>query len=92
MSDGDPIGEVPGKGVLTYLPRGRCPSWSPGNQLKCQGYKGHVGLCHAKRLSGGSITWSHRATPEEEDRKEEASEAADLVSDRILQDLVSEDE
>jgi hypothetical protein len=60
--------------------------------LKCQGEKGHAGLCHAKRLSEGSITWSYRATPEEMDRKEEASEAAELVSDRILTDMLEEEQ
>ncbi len=68
----------------------RCPSWSPGNELKCSGTKGHPGLCHARRHYEGSITWCYRATPEEEDRKEEAREAADLVSDRILIDMTDE--
>jgi hypothetical protein len=82
-----------GKGALVYSPPGRCPSWSPGNELKCLGTKGHAGLCHAQRhYNGGPVTWTYLATPEEEDRKEEAREAADLVSDRILQDLVSEDQ
>lgn len=37
----------------------RCPSWSPGNELKCVGEKGHEGLCHATRMhcDKGKITW-----------------------------------
>jgi len=83
---------VPGKGVLTYLPQGRCPSWSPGNQLKCLGTKGHPGDCWAYRLgSRDQVNWPYRPTPEEENRKEEAQEAADLVSDRILNDMIEDE-
>jgi hypothetical protein len=50
-------------------------------------------LCRAKRHGdGGWITWAYRATPEEADRKEEGKEAADLVSDRILSDVMNDAE
>lgn len=80
MSDG-------GKGALAH-PVGRCPSRSPDSGLKCLEEKGHKGVCHGKRRSGELIAWSYRATPEETDRKEEGKEVADLVSDRILKDVM----
>ncbi len=71
---------------------GRCPSWSPGNELKCFGSKGHPGDCWAyRRGSKTQVNWSYRGPPKEEaDRKEEASEAADLVSDKILKDVMND--
>lgn len=45
-----------------YPPPGRCPSWSPGNELKCVGAKGHDGSCHAVRVhgidKGAKAVWS----------------------------------
>lgn len=40
----------------------RCPSWSPGNELKCECYEGHTGRCFAKRLGlfSDTITWKYR--------------------------------
>jgi len=94
MSDGDP-----GKEVTIYPPPGRCPSWSPGNELRCFGTKGHPGDCWAYRpdaeagySSSGHVDWIYHAPPEEEDQKEEASEAAYLVSDRILADMMEEEQ
>lgn len=40
------------KPASIYPPPGRCPSWSPGNELKCTGAKGHEGLCRAVRVNG----------------------------------------
>ena len=39
----------------------RCPSWSPGNELKCTQQRGHEGRCTAFRPScGDKIRWKYR--------------------------------
>lgn len=51
----------------TIYPNGRCPSWSPGNELGCEGPAGHNfrgADCYAHRIGpmnpGSLIYWKFR--------------------------------
>lgn len=67
---------------LIYPPPGRCPSWSPGNELKCTGEKGHEGLCRAVRVGGTDKgekkVWEYRLLDADRDRMEAAALGKDV--------------
>jgi hypothetical protein len=54
----------------------RCPSWQPGNLLKCVGVRGHIGLCHAfnPHEDKEKMTWEYRILPETQNQVQSGSE------------------
>lgn len=75
--------------ISIFPPPGRCPSWSPGNEFKCEREKGHAGQCHAHRLGhatadpGSIFRWDFRCAgvPDGEEREAVEIERRDLLAE-----------